>query len=402
MWEDTINIKQIHEIRGKTHLFFGIGAIEKIDLICEKLINKGIDKVLVITGKSSYKTCGAWDYVEKALSKNEIQYEHYDKITPNPNVDDIDEASQIGIQFEAKAVLAIGGGSPIDSAKAISVLIDHPTQTARDLFEGTFTPTSSLPIVAINLTHGTGTEVDRFAVATIPEKNFKMSIACDLTYPLYSIDDPAMMIDLPREQVIYVSLDAINHALETATSSVASPYSIILAKEAIRLIAKYLPVSLNNKNDLTAKYYLAYAAMIAGTAFDNSYLHITHGLSHSLCALKSDLAHGLALIILLPIVLKKIYPAKSKLLAEILNPIIPDLKGDASEADIASTEIKNWISSFGVDINIKNNGFSESDIDKMVSLIFSKPNGTGFYRLAPIEMNEKIIRSIYTETFELV
>ncbi|HBN28224.1 MAG TPA: alcohol dehydrogenase, partial [Clostridiaceae bacterium] len=183
MWEDEININEVKEIRSKTTVYLGVGAIKKIYDIAENLKKSGINKVIVMTGKGAYKKTGAWDYVEDALKKSNIDYLLYNKVTPNPTVDEVDDAAKLGREFGAQAVIGIGGGSPIDASKSTAILLAYPDKTARDIYEFTFTPEKAAPIVAINLTHGTGTEADRFAVVTIPEKGFKPAAAYDCLYP---------------------------------------------------------------------------------------------------------------------------------------------------------------------------------------------------------------------------
>ena len=121
--------------------------------------------------------------------------------------------------FGAKAVVAIGGGSPNDAGKSVAILLKYPDKTANDIYEFTFAPDeAAAPILAINLTHGTGTETNRFAVVTIPEKDYKLAIAYDCIYPTYAIDDPSLMVKLSPKQTRYVSIDAVNHVVEAATS----------------------------------------------------------------------------------------------------------------------------------------------------------------------------------------
>ena len=218
MWEERININEITEIRAKTSVFLGVGAINKINDIASILASKDYKRVVVVTGKSSHIKTGAWDVVKKALDNNNIQYVIYSKITPNPTVDQVDEATRMALDFGANAVIAIGGGSPIDAAKSVAILMAYPDKNCRDLYEYKFAPEKAAPLVAINLTHGTGTEVDRFAVVTIPEKEFKPAIAYDCIYPMYSIDDPALMTGLPSEQTLYVTVDALNHVVEACTT----------------------------------------------------------------------------------------------------------------------------------------------------------------------------------------
>ena len=336
MWEKDVNINEVKEILTKSKVFFGVGAIKKIDEISKDLKEKGIDKVIVISGKGAYKITGAWDYVEEALKNHNIGYINYAKVTPNPTTDNIDEAAKMAKDFGAKAVIAIGGGSAIDTGKSVAILMEYENETGASLYEYKFNPTKAAPIVAINLTHGTGTEVNRFAVATLLEKNYKPAIAYDCIYPTYSIDDPALMTKLSANQTLYVSVDAVNHVVEGATSKVASPYAITLAKETIRLVAKYLPMAIKDPNDMEARYYLLYASLLGGICFDNGLLHYTHALEHPLSAVKPDLSHGLGLAMLLPSVINCIYKDKAATLADILDPIVPGLKGDTNESEIAA------------------------------------------------------------------
>lgn len=399
MWEKEIDIHEIKELRTKTTVYLGVGAISKIADIAAHLKSMNINKVLVMAGKNAYKSTGAWDHVEKALDNNQIKYMIYNKITPNPTVVQIDEATEMGKSFGARAVIAIGGGSPIDAAKSTAILLEYQDKTAAELYEFKFTPDKAVPIIAVNLTHGTGTEVDRFAVATIEDKNYKPAIAYDCIYPFYSIDDPALMISLPKHQTLYVSVDAINHVVEAATTKVANPFSVLLAKETIRLVAKYLPIALENPSDLTARYYLLYASLIAGTSFDNGLLHFTHALEHPLSGVKPELTHGLGLGMILPAVIKQIYAAKSNTLADILSPIVDGLTGDPSEASKAVDGVRGWLHSVGLTEKLSDLGYVEKDIDKLVDLAFETPGLAGLIAIAPVDGTREIVREIYKDSF---
>lgn len=395
MWEKDVNINEVKEILTKSKVYFGIGAIKKIDEISADLKNKGIDKVIVISGKGAYKITGAWDYVEEALKKHGIGYVNYAKVTPNPTTDGIDEATALAKEFGAKAVIAIGGGSAIDTGKSVAILMEYKNETGASLYEYKFSPEKAAPIVAINLTHGTGTEVNRFAVATLLEKNYKPAIAYDCIYPTYSIDDPALMTKLSSNQTLYVSVDAVNHVVEGATSKVASPYAITLAKETIRLVAEYLPLAIKNPEDLEARYYLLYASLLGGICFDNGLLHYTHALEHPLSAIKPDLSHGLGLAMLLPSVINCIYKDKAATLADILAPIVPGLKGEANEALTAAKGVQKWLFDIGVKEKLEDLGFKADDIKKLTNLAFETPSLGMLLGLAPNEADEKTVCRIY-------
>lgn len=398
MWEKDINIHEVKEIRTRTSVFFGVGAIRKIHDIAKDIKSKGIDKVIVMSGKHAYKSTGAWDVVEAALKENGIGYINFDQVTPNPNTHHVNDATKMAREFGAKAVISIGGGSPTDAGKSVAILLEYPDKNADDIYEFKFTPTKAAPVISINLTHGTGSETNRFAVVTNLEKNFKPAIAYDCIYPTYAIDDPQLMTKLSPKQTRYVSIDAVNHVVEAATSTVASPYSITLAKQVVELVAKYLPKAIANPEDLEARYFLCYAAMMGGVSFDNGLLHYTHALEHPLSAVKPDLSHGLGLAILLPAVVKTIYKDKAATLADILAPIVPGLKGDVSEADKAADGVYAWLKSVDVPEKLEDMGFKAEDVDKLTDLVFTTPSLEGLINIGPSGNSREVVRKIYEDS----
>ena len=398
------NIYKVFELRCRTIDYFGVGAIKKISDIVKDLKEKrGIDKVILVTGRRSYKISGAWDHVKPVLEENNVEYVIYDKVSANPTVDMVDEATKLGREFGAKAVIGIGGGSPLDTAKSVAILLEYKDKNARELYEAKFNPVKATPIVLINLTHGTGTEVNRFAVATIPEKNYKPAIAFDCIYPLYSIDDPALTVKLPLDHTRYVTIDALNHVNEAATTITSSPYSKLLAKETVKLIVKYLPAALNDPNNIVARYYLLYASAIAGISFDNALLHLTHALEHPISAVKPEVPHGLGLAVLLPAVVKHIYPYEAETLASIYEPLVPNLKGVPGEAEYVAKKIEEWLFNIGVTQKLSDLGFSEKDIETLTRLAFETPVLKDLITLAPLpfeslDKRREVVKQIYMES----
>ena len=396
MWQNDIDINQVVEIRTRSTVYFGVGAIQKINDIAKVLKGKGIDKVIVMSGRNAYKATGAWDVVEKALKDNNIGYVNFDKVTPNPTTHHVDEATALAKEFGAKAVISIGGGSPTDAGKSVAILLENPDKTASDIYEFKFTPEKAAPIVSINLTHGTGTETNRFAVVTIPEKNYKPAIAYDCIYPMFAIDDPALMVKLSEKQTRYVSIDAINHVVEAATSKVASPYTVSLAREVIELVADYLPDAIVNPNDLKARYYLAYAAMMAGVCFDNGLLHYTHALEHPLSAVKPDLSHGLGLAMLLPAVIKAMYNDKKEVLDYILAPLVTRFENPTALS--VAQDVQSWLASVGVKEKLVDEGFTKDDIKKLTDLTFETPSLAGLLAISPSGNSKEVVEAIYTDS----
>lgn len=400
MWEKNVNINDVKEIRTRTTVYFGVGAIKKIDDILKNLKAKNVDKVIVMSGRNAYKATGAWDVVEKALKDNGIGYVNFDQVTPNPTTHHVNDATKMARDFGAKAVIAIGGGSPTDAGKSVAILLEYNDKQAEDIYEFKFTPEKAAPIVSINLTHGTGTETNRFAVVTVPEKNFKPAIAYDCIYPTFAIDDPALMVKLSPKQTRYVSIDAVNHVVEAATSTVASPYAITLAKEVVALVAKYLPKAIENPEDLEARYFLAYAAMMGGVSFDNGLLHYTHALEHPLSGVKPELSHGLGLAMLLPAVIKEIYANQSYVLADVLAPLVSGLTGAPEEADKAAKGVETWLKSVGVAEKLEDEGFSEADVEKLVKLTYETPSLAGLLAIGPCGDGKEVVEAIYRNSLK--
>ncbi len=393
-----IPVDRIVELRCRSIDYLGKGAINKFKDIMKALSEEGIKRVGIVTGKSSYKKSGAWDVVEPTLKELNIEYEHYDGASSNPTVDQVDEGCKLLSKIDPQLIIGIGGGSPLDTAKSIAIMLKYPDKNARQLYKGEFTPKKAVPLVLINLTHGTGTEVNRFAVATIPEENYKPAIAYDCIYPVYAIDDPELTLNLSLDQIRYVTVDALNHVTEAATTTVTSPFAIMLAKETVKNIAEHLPDALKDPKDIEARYYLHYASATAGMSFDCALLHITHALEHTISAFKPEVAHGLGLAIILPAVLKVIYPAAAETLAEVYKPIVPDLKGDPKEADIIAKKTEEWLFSVGITQKLSDLGFSEEDVPKFVKNVRECPGMDALLSLAPIEVTDEIIAQIYRES----
>lgn len=401
MWDKQIAIDQVRAISLRGKIYFGVGAITYIEEIIGELQKEGVEKLLVVTGKNAYISCGAWEVIESVLLSKGVKFAVYSGVTPNPTADQVDAAVQLGVSVGAQAVIGIGGGSAIDAAKSAAVMLKYPEKKCADLYEYTFTPTEALPIVAVNLTHGTGTECNRFAVVSIPEKNYKPAIAYDLIYPRYAIDDPALMTGLSLAQTRYVSIDAMNHVIEAATSRSANTLSIQLAAETIRLVTEYLPLAEKDPKDLKARYFLAYAAMIAGWAFDNGLLHYTHALEHPLSAVKSDLAHGLGLAMLLPAVVENIWQESGPLLAQLFAPFAPGLDGSPKGAAKAAHAVQKFLVAHGVSEKLSDLGFTEDDVPVLTELAMNTPSLGGLLDQAPTFADRVAVSAIYLNSMTM-
>lgn len=397
MWTKGVDIYAVKEIRTRTDILFGIGALGCMEELLKELAQRKIKDILILTGSSGARKSGAWQQIRDLLEEQKFSWYLYDKIPPHPSDCCVDEAVKAGRESGAKAVIAIGGGSVLDAAKCVSVLLTEPDQKCISLADGTFPGEKNLPLIAINLTHGSGSENNAFAMILFRENREKRVLYSPLFYPWKVICDPMLTVSLSPEQTRYVTMEAVNHALESSVSSRANPFSIMLAHEIIKLTAKYLPAAEKEKNDLEARYFLLYASLLAGLASDNGSSHFAQILAHPLAALKPDLPHGLGLSILMPAVLKKMYPENAHVLAAVLSPIVPDLTGSAEESDDAAAGLETWLSSYGIPQNLQKVGFLRENIDELVNMSYEMSSLSQLLSVSPVECSREAIQSIFDE-----
>jgi len=394
-WESKVDIHKIHILQPTRPLTcFGVGALARLDGILAELARTGRNTILVVTDPVAYKASGAWETVLPLLERH-VSFIHYDGVRPNPTYGNCQAAAQAGKSVEAQAVLAIGGGSAIDTAKTAAVLLAHPGRRAVDFYEKGVPIASALPLVAVNTTHGSGSECGDFAVAQSDGEE-KPALRSPHLYPAYAIEDPGLTTSLPLKQTVATAVDALNHALEAATATSASPYTICLAREAVRLIAAYLPTAVCQPGNLAARYWLMYASATAGIGFDLGMVHIAHALEHAMSALDADITHGEGVGLLLPAVLREIYPAVPEVLADILAPIAPGLSGIPGEADVAVARVREWLAVIGQPAGMSVY-FTGADVPALTRMALKSSLGKMLLPLAPIRVDASVVERIFQQ-----
>ena len=392
-WEKKIDINKVFVLQTPRPItYFGVGAIAKIDGILAEMALKGIQNILVVTDAIAYKASGAWNSVEPALNKN-VKWKHYDKVRPNPTYTNCEDAAAMGLDFKADAILAIGGGSAMDTAKTAAVLIKHPGKKAVEFYEKGEPITGAAPLILINTSHGTGSECGYGAVAQSDGED-KPAIFSPHIFSTYTIEDPALTATMPAAQTISTSMDAVNHALEAATTTTTTPYCIELSKEAIRLVLTYLPTAIAEPSNLTARYWLMYASAIAGISFYQGMLHITHVMEHAMSAINTKVTHGDGLGILMPAMVQESYPAVPEVIADLFSPAIPRLKGEPSETAFVVEKLRAWCRSVGQSTSMAGY-YSEADIPALVKLTMASSLSKVLLPLAPIKMSEAVVERIF-------
>lgn len=259
-------------------------------------------KAFIVCGRTTF-SLGSTKKVTDVLEEMGIICDVFMDVTPDPDLSMIDKAVARISQFKPDLIIAIGGGSPMDAAKIIWLMYEHPEIKFDDIamrFMDIRKRIFTLPelgkkaqLVCIPTTSGTGSEVTPFTVITDDKKKIKYPIADYALMPNMAIVDPDFIMTMPKGLAAATGYDAMSHCLESYASIMASPYTDPLALKGIEMIFKYLPRSVNNPNDVEAREQMHYAATIAGMAFANAFLGICHSLAHKL-GNKFDIAHGLA------------------------------------------------------------------------------------------------------------
>ncbi|MBE7076207.1 MAG: iron-containing alcohol dehydrogenase [Clostridiales bacterium] len=267
------------------------------------LKEKDIDKVLLVTDKG-IRGLGLTQSIEEEIKANGIDLFVYDETVPNPTTQNVEEALKVFKTKGCKALIAFGGGSVMDCAKAVGAKVARPKKPLKQM-KGVLKVRKKIPLlVAVPTTAGTGSETTLASVITDSETRHKYAINDFPLIPSYALLDAKLTVGLPKHITSTTGMDALTHAIEAYIGRSTTKQTRRCALEAVKLIFENLPVVYKNGQDLKARENMLIAAYKAGLAFTKSYVGYVHAIAHSLGG-KYNVAHGLANAIILPYVLKK-------------------------------------------------------------------------------------------------
>lgn len=279
-------------------IVFGVGALSRLPELLGKL---GSDNVLVVSDRSLEKI-GMVDEILRIVRESGIQAHTFLDILPNPTVDMVNAAVEAYRSAGATSIVALGGGSPMDVAKAVGVLATYGGSITQ--YEGAHkVPGPIVPMIAIPTTAGTGSEVTAFSVITDTVRSYKLTVFSYELLPRYALLDPNMITSVPPSVAAACGVDALIHALEAYVSLGASPFSDAMAEKAMALIGGNIRRFVANRRDIEAASAMMSGSMFAGIAFAWARLGNVHAMSHPVSAY-FGVAHGIANAILLPVVVE--------------------------------------------------------------------------------------------------
>lgn len=288
----------IVELYAPRHTLIGSGSIGEIPRFMRRL---NAETAFIVTDVGLVKM-GTAGKVTAILEKEGLRYTLYDGVKPNPTVAIVNEAMDAYNKGGCKCIIAIGGGSPIDVAKAVSLLASNGG-TIQDYWGENMTAKPGVPMIAVNTTAGTGSEVTRAYVVTDEETKIKMLDVDTNCLAYLAIDDPDLMTGMPPMLTAATGMDALTHAIEAYLCNVHTPYTDGLALQAIRLVNHSLRNAVTDATYIRARTDMCWAAYMAGLAFSNSGLGLVHGIAHQLGGFY-NIPHGLANAIMLPFVME--------------------------------------------------------------------------------------------------
>lgn len=346
--------------------------IDGIEAIPNTLAKNNINKVMLVTGPNIHKR-GLTSPLETLLSESGISCVVYNKTCANPTSSNVEEAFSLYRQENCKGIIAFGGGSPMDLAKALGAKVAKPKKPIKKM-RGLLKICKKIPtLIAIPTTAGTGSEVTVASVITDSETHHKYVINDFCLIPKYAVISPEVTVGLNPHLTATTGMDALTHAIEAYIGRARTKKTKVAAEEAVKLIFDNLELAYNDGGNLEARKNMLHASYLAGCAFTVSYVGYVHAVAHTLGG-KYGIAHGLANAVLLPKILREYGNKAEKRLAELARAV--SLVDANTPDDIATETIISHIEGMNLRMNIpeKLNCVVESEIAEMSKLADSEAN----------------------------
>ena len=340
--------------------YFGPGARKELPGVVARL---GFKKALVVTDKGLMKF-GVAKMVLDVMDEAGIQYEIFDDVKPNPTVTNVKNGIEACKKAEADFIVAIGGGSSMDTAKGIGIVVRNPEFSDIVSLEGVAdTKKKSLPIIALPTTAGTAAETTINYVIIDESRQAKMVCVDPNDIPCVAIIDAELMYSLPKSLTAATGMDAMTHAIEGLITKAAWELSDMFEIKAIEMIYRYLPLAVDEPTNPKGRDGMAVAQYVAGMAFSNVGLGVDHGMAHPLSAL-FDVPHGVACAMLLPTVMRFNAPAALEKYVEIAKAVGVYREGMSLEeaADAACRAIEDLSARVGTNKRLSDLGITAADI----------------------------------------
>jgi alcohol dehydrogenase class IV len=379
-----------------TKILFGKGRINELADIA---LLYGKKALLVTTPASVPALLKQYDKVKKILTDKGIEVTHFDGVIPNPTTETITAGAKMARDSGVDVIIGLGGGSSMDSAKAISVEATHEGISWDYLFYKTPQPDPSrlIPVIAVSTTSGTGSQVTQVAVITNSTLRDKSALYNNILYPQVCIVDPELMLSVPAFVTATTGFDVLCHAFESTINPGTGEYVDLLAWEAISIVAEYLPKVLAAPDDIAAREKMAWADTMAGLCIANAGVTLPHGMGMAIGGMYPRVAHGESLAIVYPAFAEFTWEAAMPQFAKIARILNPDL-GKVSEIEAASKspgEIVKFLKTIGLNKKLRDVDIPESEIEALAKQCMVLPDYKGNPRVATADEMIELVRKSY-------
>ncbi len=310
-------IPSYYEFHNPVKISSGNKALDNLPYELDQM---GASRPLIITDAGVVKA-GLMKYVKSAFaSSNVVIGAIYDQTPPDSSMDVVNEIAEIYRENKCDSLIAVGGGSPIDTAKGVNIVISENSNDLRKFMGAELIKKPMRPLIVVPTTSGTGSEATYVAVIADKERNVKMPFTSYSLLPKVAILDPRMTLTVPAHITAATGMDALTHAMESYISLQKNPLSDAYAFAAIAIIRDNLLSAVTKGNDPKVRLAMANASLMAGVAFSNSMVGVVHGLGHATGAV-AHIPHGLAMSIFLPHGLKYNLKKRKDMIGQLLLPL---------------------------------------------------------------------------------
>jgi len=369
-------------------LHFGCEKVELIGSICKKYGKK----VLIVTGKKSTKKTGLLYRVIEYLKAEDLENVVFDEVQQNPLTTTVETGVKLAKQEGCDIVLGLGGGSAMDTAKAIAFSCVNEGDISDYIFgkQGH----GALSIILVTTTAGTGSEADSIAVLTNPKTRDKKALKSPYIYPKESIIDPELMTTMPKKVIAATGFDALCHAIEGYLSKYANPITDALALDVIKRISENLPKVYNNPSDIKSWGNMAIANTMAGMVLDSSGATLIHGMEHPLSGLY-NIVHGEGLAALMPTALEYTFAFAVKKCKNIVLAMEYIDESDEIVPSKAKDVVIDLLEKINLKVSLKELGVKEEDVDWLTQNAL-KTMKHAIYK-HPVVLDKNKIRQLYID-----
>ena len=372
------------------NIVVGAGSLKRLPELAKDRENSN---AYIISGSHLGKI-GMVDKCREALKAAGIESDAFTQTEGNPSTDTVAKAANGFKSSKADFIVAFGGGSPLDVAKAVAVIASYGGNIT-DYEGGGKVLRPVVPMIAIPTTAGTGSEVTAFSVITDHSRNYKLTVVSNYLLPAYAILDPELITTVPKSTAAACGIDAMVHALEAFISKAASPFSDLFAKEALRLIGTSIRDYVSDRSNLAACESMLIGSLFAGIAFSHARLGDVHAMSHPVSAY-FDVAHGVANAVLLPTVVDYNMTYANEKYKYIYDCICEKpLSDDTFTPEMLAAEIRVLNDELGIPSSLSEVGVDSSLFDKMADDAMKSGN----ILVNPRPTTKKDILALYAQAF---